>query len=112
MLNGGSAKTRSIEPDSTCRKFSRQSPWTSWPEGEAGAGVSDIRSLLVALGRARLIVAVAVTVAVAMAAGAAALTALVAVDPVLGELLVQGVAVDAQAGGGLDLDPLARLQHL
>ena len=32
---------------------------------------------------------------------------LVVVDAELGELLVEGVAVDAEAGGGLDLDPLA-----
>ena len=34
------------------------------------------------------------------------------VDAVLGELLVQGVAVDAQAGGGLDLDAVAGLEDL
>ena len=34
------------------------------------------------------------------------------VDPVVSELLVQGVSVDPQAGGGLDLDSLAGDQNL
>ena len=34
------------------------------------------------------------------------------VEAELGELLVQGVAVDAQPGGGLDLDAVARLEDL
>ena len=34
------------------------------------------------------------------------------IDAVLGELLVQGVAIDAQACGGLDLDAVARLEDL
>ena len=34
------------------------------------------------------------------------------VDAELGELLVQGVAVDAQPGGGLDLDAVAGLEDL
>src|SRR5271166_3303904 len=34
------------------------------------------------------------------------------VDAILGKLLVQRVAVDAKAGGGLDLDAVASLEHL
>ena len=34
------------------------------------------------------------------------------IDPVLGELLVQRVAVDAQAGGRLDLDAVTSLKDL
>src|SRR5690242_9466781 len=59
---------------------------------------------------AGLAVAVAITVAAGVTGIAAA--GLVLVDAELGELLVQGVAVDAQAGGGLDLDALAGLEDL
>src|SRR5512135_226499 len=44
--------------------------------------------------------------------GALAAVAFVVVDPEFGELLVQGVPVDAEAGGGLDVDALAGLEHL
>src|SRR4051794_13527707 len=118
MLNGGSAKTRSIDASSTSRNRSRQSPGWRWSSASRRAScigrvpeltrlVSSrlVSSLFVSGREARL----AVAVAIGMAGGAADL---VLVDAELGELLVQGVAVDAQAGGGLDLDALARQEDL
>src|SRR5258705_3624047 len=107
MLKGGSAKTRSIDASSTSRNRSRQSPAWRWSsasrrtsfmggsgvlrEGASGVKSRSLRVRLLLVGRGTRLT-VAVTVAVA---------GLVLVDAELGELLVQGVAVDAQAGGGL-----------
>src|SRR3954447_19826159 len=63
-----------------------------------------VGSLVIARGGRLAGIAVAVPL---RSAGGAGL-----VDAVLGELLVQGVAVDAQAGGGLDLDAVAALEDL
>src|SRR3954462_15470732 len=93
MLNGGSAKTSSIDPDSTPGKASRQSP--EMRRSAADPGRSDFISALLLVGRRW-----------------GGFTVAVVIDPELGELLVQGIAVDAEAGGGLDLDALAGLQHL
>ncbi len=57
-----------------------------------------------------LAVAVVVVVVAVAVLGAGRRSGLVEAE--LGELLVQRVAVDAQAGGRLDLDAVARLEHL
>ena len=128
MLNGGSAKTRSIEPvvdpreqlqavslvqsielerrdvrrrgTIRARRAARRRPRST--------GCRCTRSCTG--GPARRVRARRTAVAVAVAVGRRPRVGLV--DAVLGELLVQGVAVDAEAGGGLDLDAVAGLEDL
>src|SRR3954451_16841042 len=128
MLNGGSAKTRSTVLAATRGNSIRQSPGYNRSNSNvvaaAAPGVPPLRwgrrssaetgppdfargmvgSLVIARGGRLAGIAVAVPL---RSAGGAGL-----VDAVLGELLVQGVAVDAQPGGGLDLDAVAGLEDL
>src|SRR6476620_10400395 len=100
MLKGGSAKTRSIDPDATRGNSSRQSPgYNRSNSNDSGEfGVEGMMGSLVIGCRVACRRAGGKIVAVAVALGSAGAGG-VLVDAVLGELLVQGIAVDAQPRG-------------
>src|SRR4051794_12511885 len=112
MLKGGSAKTRSIDPDATRGNSARQSPAynRSNSNGPGEFGVEGMMGSLVIGGRVAGGRPGGKVVDVAVAMRPAARRRLV--DAVLGQFLVQGVAVDPEPRGGLDLHAVAGLEHL